>query len=93
MTVGVGLSVTLLSAFWNLISLLGCLAQPWYEGLYLVLLYLVLCSVNISRMPALFCGEMRWGGISGEEGRLEWSQLEGVEGEEAVVGMYCMREE
>lgn len=59
-TLGVGVSPTLLSALWTLFSLLGCVTQPCYEGLCWSLLYLVvLCSVNVPRVPVLFWVEMR----------------------------------
>lgn len=72
-TVGVALSLILLSAFWTLLSLLGCVTQPWYEGFVLVLI--VSCCAVFSQCP--------WGAccfLGGDEGvrvylrkRRDWS--------------------
>jgi hypothetical protein len=91
----IGESLTLLPAFGTPFLLLGCLAQPYCEGLFQILLYLVLYSVtSLGGMlfPGGGDGGGRWMGWiwgRGEVGR----GLGGVEGGEAGVGMYCMREE
>lgn len=52
-TMGVGVSLTPLSALGTLFLPLGCYIQPWYEGLRPALLYLVRsCSVDIPGKPA-----------------------------------------
>lgn len=86
LTVGVGVSFTLLTARGTYFFLLGCLIQLWYESLFLVLLYLVmLCLVNITGRPAFFWREkMQWiWGRSEQEGGL-WG--------EASVGVRCVLE-
>lgn len=51
-------SLNLLPALGTLSFLLGCVAEPWREGLCLVLLYPGLpCLVDIHGRPALFWGE------------------------------------
>lgn len=48
-------SLTLSPPLWILFLLLGYLSQPWYEGLNLVLLYLVkLYLIDIPGRPAFF---------------------------------------
>lgn len=83
-----GVSLTLLPALRTLFLLLSCIVQPWYEGLCLVLLYLVmLCLVNITGKPVvfvLFWKEMKekqiWGKqcggeeLVGEKWEGGWSQ-------------------
>lgn len=79
----------ILLALGILFLLLGYLTQHWYEGLYQVLLYLVMwCSIAVPERIALFwkeTGEMdlekKWGG----EG------LGRVEGSENA--MFCIGEE
>jgi hypothetical protein len=46
LTVGVGIAMTLLPARETFFFLFSCFVQPWYEGLGLVLLYLVLSSLT-----------------------------------------------
>ena len=75
---------------WDFSSyLLPCLASLW--GLLPCLIVVALSGLFIdSWRPALFWRET--GGVNlGERGSRE--ELGGVEGEEAVVGVYCMREE
>lgn len=76
----------------TLFLLLGCHIQPWFEGLCLLLLSIVLsCLVIISWMSALFWrkrdGKWNWG--MGKIAR----QLEGVKRRKTVAGMHCMRNE
>ena len=55
LTVGMGVSLTLLPALGTLFLFLGCFFQPGYGGLCLVLLYLVLsCLAVVFWRPVLF---------------------------------------
>ena len=71
---------TLLLALGTIFFLLGCVITHGHEGLCLVLLYLIMMFVDISRRPALSEGKKRNSG-SGSVGKLstrEFSRVEAV---------------
>lgn len=70
LTVGEGVSLTFLCAPEVPFFLLGCCTQTCCEGLHLVLLYLVLCLVEVPGRPPLCLGRGDGGG--GSEG--QWSR-------------------
>lgn len=78
----------------SLFLLLGCLAQPGYEGLCLDLLHQLCCLPVVSPEGGLFLS-YRKQSSHGCEGEGGWGEgtLGGVEGGEAEIGMYCMTEE
>lgn len=55
--VGVRVSLTLLLVLRTSSLQLGCLTQPWFECLFLVLLFLLLCSINVPGRTDFFLGE------------------------------------
>lgn len=88
LTAGLGVSLTLLPALGTLFLLLGCLVQTLYDGIRLVLLH-VLFAVVFSR-PAFFLKRKQREHRSAGERR--WEELGRVEGEETMVGPYCMKD-
>lgn len=80
---GVGVFLTLSPTLGTTFFLLDCLVQPYC---------ILLCNVPLVFLGALLFSEGKWrSNGSGGEGR--WGKLERVEGGEAEVKIYCMREE
>lgn len=69
---GVALSLTLLPSLETIFLLLGCLAQPQYQG-YAQFYYILLCYVWLISLGDLLFSEGKWRrSRSGEEGR--WAE-------------------
>lgn len=68
LTVGEGVSLTLLPILRTLCLLLGCLVQPGNENLYLVLLCLVMLALLISLGHLLLSEEKQRSSGSGDQG-------------------------
>ena len=65
-------------------------SQTYYEGLCLILLYLVLCLGDVPRRPVLYWRMLEVG--SGQKDRM-YRELGGMDGGEIAVRIYCMRKE
>lgn len=88
------MSLTLLPALGPIFLLLGCLVSSKYDGILLVLLYLVLWCWLLSLRGQLISEVKEREGERIMDGWGLWgSSKRGVEGEETVVRMGCMREE
>ena len=89
-TVGVEESLTLSHALGTLFLLLGYLVQPWYEGLCLVLLYLVTpCSLIF--LGLLYSERKRRCGCRGQE--MWWWEVLAEWTEGKLQSGYIVREE
>lgn len=88
LTVGMGLSLTLCLLL-ELFLLLSCLIQLGYETLCLDVLHFCHMIFQLTSLESLLFSEGNRNSGPGREDR--WG-LGGVEGREAVVRMYCVRE-